>query len=227
MLLFYKLESAPSALPYGMKPPVVLLGSGGHAKVIIGMIEENAHFDVAGCTSAAGGPGDVLGYPVLGDDSILEQALASGVCHIFVAVGDNRLRLELLARVEALGFDVISVVSDRAIVSRRATVGIGAAVMPGAVVGVEASIGYGAIINSGAVVEHNCSIGPYVHVGPGACLAGGVQVAEGAFLGTGCKVIPGVKIGAWSTVGAGAVVIRDIPAHKTAVGVPAIVRLAD
>jgi UDP-perosamine 4-acetyltransferase len=203
---------------------VVLLGSSGHAKVIIGMLEERADFEIAGCTSRVGGLKDVLGYPVLGDDSVLEETFASGAHHTFVAVGDNLLRSKLLEQVEALGFDVISVVSERAIVSPRAIVGRGVAVMPGAIVGVDAQIGYGAIVNTGAVVDHDCSIGRYAHVGPGSSLAGGVQVGEGAFLGTGCKVIPGIKIGAWSMIGAGAVVIRDIPANTTAMGVPAVVR---
>jgi len=37
----------------------------------------------------------------------------------------------------------------------------------------------------------------------------------------GANVIQGRAIGPWSTVGAGAVVIRDLPAGVTAVGVPA------
>jgi UDP-perosamine 4-acetyltransferase len=210
-----------------MIPRVVILGSSGHAKVIIGMLEERADFEIAGCSSRAISIKDVLGYPVLGDDSVLEETLASGVAHAFVAIGDNLLRSTLLDHVEVLGFDVISVISDRAIVSARAIVGRGVAIMPGAIVGVDAQIGYGAIINTGSVVDHDCSIGRYAHVGPGSSLAGGVQVAEGALLGTGCKVIPGIKIGAWSTIGAGAVVIRDIAANSTAIGVPAVIRVAD
>ena len=35
------------------------------------------------------------------------------------------------------------------------------------------------------------------------------------------NVIQGISIGRWSVIGAGAVVIEDIPAGSTAVGVPA------
>ncbi|MEO8127847.1 MAG: acetyltransferase [Bryobacteraceae bacterium] len=209
-----------------MNPRVVLLGSGGHAKVIIGMLEERAEFEIIGCTGGTGDRKDVLGYAILGDDSILNATLQSGTRHTFAAVGDNLLRSKLLRNVEMLGFEVITVVSTHAIVAPRAIVERGAAVMPGAIVGVDAKVGYGAIVNTGSVVDHDCSIGRYAHVCPGSSLAGGVQVGEGAFLGTGCKVIPGIKIGAWSTIGAGAVVIRDIPANVTAMGVPAVVRSA-
>ncbi len=210
-----------------MKPGVILLGSGGHAKVIIEILEERTEFAIAGCTGPALDQRDTLGYPFLGDDSILAETLASGTRHVFVAVGDNRVRSKLLKHVQTLGFDVISAVSERAIVSPRAMIGRSVAIMPGAIVNVGATIGDGAIINTGAVVDHDCSIGRCAHIAPGVTLAGGVQVAEGAFLGIGCKVIPGIRIGEWSVVGAGAVVIRDIPANLTAVGVPAVVRVAE
>ena len=40
-------------------------------------------------------------------------------------------------------------------------------------------------------------------------------------LGTGAVVTPGRTIGDWAEVGAGAVVVTDVPAGVTAVGVPA------
>jgi acetyltransferase-like isoleucine patch superfamily enzyme len=48
-----------------------------------------------------------------------------------------------------------------------------------------------------------------------------VTVGEGAFLGVGTVAGPGCRIGAWSIVGAGAVVVKDLPANVTAVGMPA------
>jgi len=192
--------------------------------VIIEIFEETGELEIAGCTTVVTNQPDVLGYPVLGDDSILEDTTSSYLNYVFVAVGDNRLRFKLLERVRGLGFDVVNAVSERAVVSARASIGRGVAVMPGAIINSHATIADGAIINTGAVVEHDCSIGRCAHIATGASLAGGVQVGEGAFLGTGCRVIPGIKIGAWSVIGAGAVVIHDIPANRTAVGVPAVVR---
>jgi acetyltransferase-like isoleucine patch superfamily enzyme len=49
----------------------------------------------------------------------------------------------------------------------------------------------------------------------------GVAVGAGAWLGAGVKVLDGVRIGDRAIVGAGAVVINDVPAAGTAVGVPA------
>jgi acetyltransferase-like isoleucine patch superfamily enzyme len=52
-------------------------------------------------------------------------------------------------------------------------------------------------------------------------IAGNVSIGECVEIGVGTKVIQGKSIGDNSIIGAGAVVVRDIPANCTAVGVPA------
>ena len=52
-------------------------------------------------------------------------------------------------------------------------------------------------------------------------LSGGVSAGNGSTVHTRAAVNPQVTIGAGATVGAGAVVIRDVPAGITVVGVPA------
>jgi UDP-perosamine 4-acetyltransferase len=202
---------------------VVIAGAGGHAKVILGILEESGEFEVAGCTNKAAG-GTLLGLPVLGDDGVLPELAASGFRAAFAAVGDNRVRRDVIRQLREAGFRLINAVSRRAIVSPRARLGEGVAVMPGAVINVGAEIEDGAIVNTGATVDHDCRIAACAHIAPGVNLAGCVSVGEGAFLGVGSRVIPGVSIGAWTVVAAGAVVIGDIPAHVTAVGVPASIR---
>jgi serine O-acetyltransferase len=46
-------------------------------------------------------------------------------------------------------------------------------------------------------------------------------LGDGVFVGAGARVLGGVRLGDGCTVGANAVVIRDVPAGATAVGVPA------
>lgn len=200
---------------------VVVIGGGGHAKVIIEIIQDAGQFEIAGCTVGDSGVSSVLDVPVLGDDSQLPRIYASGVRHAFVATGNNRLRRSLAEKVLAAGFRLVNAVSPRALLSRRMELCSGVAIMPGAVVNPCSRLGNGCIINTGATVDHDCHIGDWAHIAPGTNLAGCVTVGEGAFLGIGSSVIPKTSIGEWTTVGAGAVVIRDLPAYVTAVGVPA------
>lgn len=200
---------------------VVVIGAGGHAKVVIDMLEDRGEFELAGCLSADTGATSVLDVPVLGGDDELPRLFASGIRHAFVAVGENGLRARLTQRATDIGFSIVNVVSRHAVVSSRVTLGSGIAIMPGAVINVDTVVANGAIINTGATVDHDCRIGAFAHVGPGAHLAGTVSVGAGAFLGAGCCVIPGRTIGPWSTVGAGAAVVRDVGERVTAAGVPA------
>jgi UDP-perosamine 4-acetyltransferase len=200
---------------------VVIIGSGGHAKVVIELIPAQGKYQIKGCTGLAEG-GFVLGdVPILGTDSVLPALLANGVKKAFVAIGDNHLRLRLLAQVSEMGFEIINAVSPNAVVSPSATLGRGIAIMAGAIINASAEIGDCAIINTNAGADHDCRIGSGTHVGPGSALAGNVEVGCESFLGTGTRVIPGVRIGSRTIVGAGSVVVRDLPDDVTAMGVPA------
>jgi len=200
---------------------IVIVGAGGHAKVIIELIRASGAYEIHGCTDAAAVGSQVLGVPVLGTDDALADLYAQGIRHAFVALGDNAARLVAARKIRELGFEWVNAIGPRAIVSPSAKVGSGIAIMEGAIVNAEARLGDLAIINTGAVVDHDCEIGEGAHVGPGSTLAGNIKVGAGSFLGAGVTVIPGISIGEGATIGAGAVVIRDVPPRSTVAGVPA------
>jgi UDP-perosamine 4-acetyltransferase len=201
--------------------PVVLIGGGGHAKVVIEILEAAGDVEIAGCVSGNMQGGFVLETPILGDDSCLPSLYASGIRHAFVAVGANHVRRRLSELAAGIGFKLISAVSPQSSISPRARMKEGCAIMPGAVINSCSTIGAGSIVNTGATVDHDCKIGDWVHLAPGTSLAGNVSICEGAFLGVGVRVIPEITVGAWATVGAGTVVVRNLAANVTAVGVPA------
>lgn len=199
---------------------LVLLGGGGHAKVVLDLVRAAGSFSVIGCLDPRE-RGDILGVPIIGGDDLLPDLLRRGVRHAFVALGANGARRTVTRHVRELGFVVPAIVSPDAVVSPSASVAPGAVVMAGVTINAQAVVAEGAIVNTNASVDHDCVVGPFAHCAPGTHLAGNVVVEEGAFLGVGACVIPGTRIGAWSVVGAGAVVVEDIPPGVTAVGVPA------
>lgn len=198
---------------------VIVVGAGGHAKVVIASL------------AAAGRPvrgvydddQEKVGTRVLGVEVVgtPEAAGRDPSLDAVIAIGDNRVRKELVSR---LALRWATVIHPAAVVHPSARVGPGAVIFAGAVVQPDAVIGAHAIINTGAIVEHDCVIGDFVHVAPGVVLAGNVWVGEGALLGIGAAVIPGARVGEWSVVGAGGVVISDVPRWATVVGVPATAR---
>lgn len=199
---------------------VLVLGAGGHAKVVIELLRASGRV-VGAIIDADPRPRELLGVPVVGGDERLEALRREGFAQAFVAVGDNHLRQKIARQVQAAGYRLVNALSPAAVLSPSAQVGVGVALMAGAVVNAEARIGDLAIVNTGARIDHDCVLGEACHAGPGAALAGGVEVGPLAFLGVGACVIPQIRIGAAAIVGAGACVTRDILPRTVAVGAPA------
>lgn len=200
-----------------MNDPVVILGTGGHAKVAAEVLEEE--FTIIGFV----GPSRAH-ERYLGSDDVLDEIIKSRTQNAFVAVGDNRLRYQLTQRALHCGFNLVNGISSKAHLSQSVVVGSGVLVMPGVVVNASTKIGNGCILNTGSTVDHDCILGDYVHIAPGVHMAGNVSVGQGSFIGVGSAVSNGILIGSWSVVGAGAVVVNDLPSQVVAYGIPARIR---
>lgn len=209
------------------KNKVVIIGGGGHAKVIIDILKSDPVVELIGCIDphAMGGVSDIQS---LGDDTNLQELYDAGIRYAFIAIGDNAVRQRLALKASHIGFFFVNAISRFAYVAASARLGVGIAIMPGSVIQADTEIGDLSIINTNASVDHDCKIGTLCHAAPGVTIAGHVVTGEGVFLGAGAKVIDGMHIGKWSILGAGAVVVDAIPHHCLAVGVPArIVRQLD
>lgn len=203
-----------------MKDAVIVLGAGGHAKVVIEILRASG-YQVGFCVGGEDSPDECIGVAVLRGDERLVQLRNEGYRKIFPAIGSNMIRERVSDYARSLGYELVNAISPHAHVSPSARLGSGVAIMGGAVINAESQIEDLAIINTGAVIDHDCRIGMGAHIAPQSGLAGNVCVGSRAFLGIGCKVIPTMIIGNDSIVGAGGVVISNIPAGVVAVGVPA------
>ena len=94
-----------------------------------------------------------------------------------------------------------------------------------------ARIGSGILIDhaTGVVVGETAVIGDDVSMLHGVTLGGTgkatgdrhPKVGNGVLLGSGAKILGNIRVGDGAKVGAGSVVLEDVPAHVTVVGVPA------
>lgn len=198
---------------------VVVVGAGGHAKVVIDVLRAS-HWEPVGLLDEDV-RGEILGVPVLGSDALGKSLFADGFRNAIIAIGRNDLRRRLGKRMQDIGFSLISAVHPSAVLSPSASIGAGVVVMPQAVINAQATVDNSVIINTRAVVEHNCLIGEAAHIAPGSVMGGCVTIGEEVFFGIGAVARPLSRIGARTIVGAGAVVIGEIPADTIVVGVPA------
>ena len=208
-----------------MKRPVIVLGGGGHAKVLIDTLHIQS-VEVLGITDPDPGKTkeSLLGVPFIGDDDIIlgyspdEILLVNGL-------GTTRItpsRKQLFLKFKKSGYCFANVIHPSAVISSYARLGEGVQVMAGAIIQTESFIGDNTIVNTKVSIDHDCQIDPHVHLAPGVTLSGEVHVGEGAHIGTGAVVIQGIQIGKESLVAAGAVVIKDVPKGAMVRGVPAL-----
>jgi len=201
---------------------LLLWGAGGHAKVVLDIARAMHAFpDICFLDDACQRPGAWFrGCPILGGSPFLRSLSGSETVHFLVAIGDNRIRADRYAFALSQGLKAATLIHPSAIVSPSATIGEGTVVMPGAVINADARVGRNCIVNTGAVIEHDCAIGDHVHIAPRVVLGGAVRVGNFTMMGSGAHALPGAEIGESALVGAGAVVLHQVPAYVTAVGVP-------
>jgi sugar O-acyltransferase (sialic acid O-acetyltransferase NeuD family) len=197
------------------KERIVFIGGGGHARVLINLIQEIDEYEITGIVDPGLETGsEVFTVPVLGSDDALPDVIAGGIKTACIAIGsikDNSRRRELYMMVKNLGLSVPSLIHPRAVVSRLGSfIGEGVHVMAGAIIQPGTSIGENTIVNTGAVIEHDCIVGDNVHVCPGAVICGGSIIGDNSFIGAGATIIQSLEIGRDAVVGAGAVIYRNL-----------------
>jgi UDP-perosamine 4-acetyltransferase len=201
----------------------VIVGAGGHASVVAGMLR-GLDTPILGITdrdqSRVGTR--ILDIPILGDDGVLAGfdaeriRLANGL-GISPSAPSSGVpdpgtgpRRRLYQKLTADGFTFPPLKHMSAIVAGAVEVANGAQIMAGAVVQPRAVIGENAVVNTSASIDHDCIVGAHAFVAPGAILCGTVHVGAGALIGAGAVILPGVVIGENAVIGAGACVLRDV-----------------
>lgn len=202
-----------------MKRPLLVLGCGGHGRVVADAAFECGYDEVA-FLDDAGSARQLPGLGVLGPFAAMADFAPDWPAAI-AAVGNGDLRLKLFEDLRKLGFETPGIIHPSAVVSRGARFGNGVFIAAGAIINTDARIGDAVIVNTGARIDHDCEIGAGSHIAPGATLSGGVVVGRRTWLGTGCSVRQGIRIGEGVTVGVGAAVVSDLVDGQTYAGVPA------
>lgn len=201
-----------------MNKPVLVLGAGGHATVIIDILLQ-LNCNVIGLVAKErpktqpvfegltwySSDDDLLSFNK--DSVLLVNAIGS--------LPGQETRSKVHQKFKLEGYSFMTVVSPKAILSDFVSLAEGVHIMPGSIVNANACIGEGTIINSGAIIEHDCVIGKHNHIAPGAVLSGSVFTGDYVHIATGARVIQGIQIGERALVGAGATVTKNLGRKET------------
>ena len=149
---------------------LLIIGAGGHGKVVkevaeslgkytkIDYVDDNAEYVVGKITDL--------------------QSLRVEYEAAFVGIGNNKLRKEILTKLQAYGYDIPVLIHPTAYVSKSAVIMPGTVVEPKAIVNANSVVKEGCIISVGAIVDHDVILEPCVHVNAGAICKAGSTVAE-------------------------------------------------
>jgi sugar O-acyltransferase (sialic acid O-acetyltransferase NeuD family) len=206
----------------------ILIGAGGHARETEWMLNSLGltvdYFVVTDDFRLS--PSLSLVRPVIKMSEVPGRLSGQEDIDVYCAIGDPRIRLELLRQITGLTFQAGTVIRFPTINDpanrkpARTNIGEGTLINCGTTVTCDIKIGSFAMINRACNVSHDCVLGDFVTLGVGVNLSGGVVIEDFAELGSGVTVIPGKRIGRGAIVGAGSTVVADIPPLATAVGVP-------
>lgn len=198
---------------------IIIYGAGGHAKVIIDIIEQSGIHNIIGLVDDTGSVNNLMGYPVVRD---ISNYLDNGVKAGLVAIGDNwqRSRLVTTIRNKCSEFDFINAIHPSVKKARDVVIGIGTVVMAGSNINSSVQLGDHCIVNTGTNVDHDCNIHDFASLAPGVTLGGNVVIGEYTAVGLGTSVIQRIEIKSHSIVGAGSVVVKNIPSYCIAYGNP-------
>ena len=207
-----------------MNKNIVLVGAGGHCKVIIDIIVSQGEYKIIGITDPFASERMLLGFPIIGNDEVLKNLFDKGVVNAFLCIGalnQPKQRTEIYNRLKKIGFSLPNLIHKNAYVSGFSTLGEGNCIMAKAVINAGVMIGDNCIINTSSVIEHDCVLQDNIHISPNASIAGRVSIGKNSHIGIGSTIIQNINIGSNVTIGAGAVVINDMEDNVLAVGVPA------
>jgi len=207
-----------------MKEEVIIVGAGGHAKIVIDILQDLNQYKILGVTSKEKNKKEFYGLPVLGDVDVLETFYEKGVKNISIGVGgfkDNEIRTFIFEKLYKKGFKIINVIHPNAVVAKSVLLGKGVTIFAGVILNSDVRIGNNVIIATAATVDHETTVGDHSLISAGVTIGANTIIGKGTLCALGSKIISGVTIGEKVLVAAGAVVVNNISDNSKVFGVPA------
>ena len=176
---------------------------------IVGFVDDDD--EIQGC--------NINGYPVLGKSDYVKNYNGYLIC----AVGFSSTRKKVIEKLQKINSNIkfATVIDPSVVMSNLVEIGKGCIICANTILTTNIKIGDFCTINLACTIGHDAVLEDYVTLYPTVNVSGNTHYGELVELGTGTQIIQGKTVGARTIVGAGSVVVKDLPADCTAVGVPA------
>ncbi|MDM0551479.1 acetyltransferase [Clostridium perfringens] len=203
---------------------LVIVGAGGFGREVAWLVEDinevSKEWNLIGFIDENKEMHETLinGYEVLGGIDWLKDKDIYYVC----AIGNSKIRKDIVEKINKFQVKAATIIHPSVLMNKKyVEVGEGSIICASSILTVNIKLGKHVILNLDCTVGHDAILKDFVTVYPSVNISGNCRINECVELGTGTQIIQGKIIGDNTIVGAGSVVVRDIEANKTAVGVPA------
>jgi len=206
--------------------PLVILGSGGYAQEILWIVDdldrEKTEWEFLGFVDP--------GHPERKGASLYDRPILGGFEDLTTVprntwfacgIGTPAARRKECDKADELGWNPATLVHPSVIMAKHVEVGAGTVVGAGSILAPYARLGRHCAVNLQVTVGHNSEVGDYTVLSPGARISGHVVVEDQVMIGTNATIYVGRRVGAGASLGANSFLVTDLPAGKSAIGIPA------
>ena len=208
-----------------MNKKLLILGSGGHGRVVADVAEKSKEFEEISFLDNnylnSNSSKEFNNKKVIGDISLASlEKFSLNFSHAFVGIGDNKVRLKWLKEIRNFNFLIPIIIDPSAEISKFAEIDKGCFINTNVVIQCNTRIEFGSILNTSCTIDHGSVVGEGTHISPGVNIAGNVNIGKYCWIGIGSQIIQNVRIGNNVIVGGGSLVLKDIPDNIKAFGNP-------
>ena len=203
---------------------VIVAGTGGHAKVIIDILQLMGVYEITGVTSVTMERGSFFcGYPVIGKDRDIKSYVREKFC-IAMGLGgftDNSLRIKVYNYFKEHGFKFCNVIHPSVVISKSSVIGEATVLFPGVMINTDVTIGDNTIVATGSTIDHETRVGNNVLISAGVTLGAYAKIEDNSVIALGAKIVSGITVNKNNLIAAGAVVVKNTLENQTLFGIPA------
>ena len=203
---------------------IVIFGSGGHAKVVVDIIEKQGKYNITGFIDSYRDKNTVtLGYKVIGGESSLREIVKRNEIYGgIIGIGDNSIRAKVRDKVIKVipNFKFVNCIHPKSILGKDATLGVGNVLMAGAIINSSTRINNHCILNTNSSIDHDCLMSDFSSIAPNATVGGNVKIGDYSAIGIGANIFHSVIVGYNCIIGGGSLVCHDTNENSIYYGSP-------
>ena len=187
---------------------LLIVGAGGHGRCCLDIARSMNVYDEINFLDDSN-VGDVI------NDSIIIGTIDEMSSYyieyedIFIAIGNNEVRKQLLMKAEMIGYNLVNLKSPYSTVSPYAHIDKGCVIFPHTVIEANASIGKGCIITANTTINHDAVVEDYCLIYSNTVIRPNALIGSLSRIGSECSVSFGAIVKAGSDIADGTVVFKD------------------